>query len=127
MSPRVLCVEDDFETREFMSLLLTNYDVTFVISRAEAVQKAREDGFALILMDIYLIDGSGVDACTEIRTFDKKTPILFFTGDSNFTETSALEIGAQGAVHKATKDFVPELDRRVREFVQSAAHASNSH
>ena len=67
-------------------------------------------------MDYRLPDGTGEEACRLIRYFDQKTPILFITGVSTFTETRARSIGAQGTLKKASPTFIDELRHRTLEL-----------
>lgn len=45
----------------------------------DAITKAKEFNFDLILMDIHMPGISGIEATTAIRSFDKKTPIIALT------------------------------------------------
>ena len=113
---KILCVEDDPDVCPMLQTLLPEFELTSVATKAEAVQKAREEKFALIFMDYRLPDGTGEEACRLIRYFDHKTPILFITGISSFTETKARSIGAQGTLKKASPTFIDELRHRTSEL-----------
>ena len=80
--PRILCTEDDADTREIINLILSNagYKVTCVGGSEEALQLARSKLFALYLVDSWLPDLSGIELTRKIREFDPTTPILFFSG-----------------------------------------------
>jgi CheY-like chemotaxis protein len=113
---KILCVEDDPDVCPMLQTLLPEFELTSVATKAEAVQKAREEKFSLIFMDYRLPDGTGEEACRLIRYFDHKTPILFITGISSFTETKARSIGAQGTLKKASPTFIDELRHRTSEL-----------
>jgi|SRR6478672_5241258 CheY-like chemotaxis protein len=113
---KILCVEDDPDVCPMLQTLLPDFELTSVATKAEAIQKAREEKFALIFMDYRLPDGTGEEACRLIRYFDNKTPILFITGVSSFTETKARSIGAQGTLKKASPTFIDELKHRTSEL-----------
>jgi CheY-like chemotaxis protein len=113
---KILCVEDDPDVCPMLQTLLPEFELTSVATKAEAVQKAREEKFSLIFMDYRLPDGTGEEACRLIRYFDNKTPILFITGVSSFTETKARSIGAQGTLKKASPTFIDELKHRTSEL-----------
>jgi CheY-like chemotaxis protein len=117
---RVLCVEDEPDTCELFSYVLTNFDIVVAGTKAKAVELARDDGFALILMDYYLPDGTGEEACEMIREFDKRTPILFVTASATFSEVRARSIGAQGALRKSNPQFIFELSERATELARTA-------
>jgi CheY-like chemotaxis protein len=113
---KILCVEDEPDTCRMLQVLLPEFELISASTKAEAVQMAREEQFALIFMDYRLPDGTGEEACRLIRYFDHKTPILFITGVSTFTETKARSIGAQGTLKKASATFIEELRHRTSEL-----------
>jgi CheY-like chemotaxis protein len=113
---QILCVEDEPDVCSMLQVLLPDFELISASTKAEAIQKAREQKFALIFMDYRLPDGTGEDACRMIRHFDQKTPILFITGVSTFTETKARSIGAQGTLKKASPTFIDELKNRTAEL-----------
>ena len=67
---RLLLVEDHPDTGRSMSLLLRSlgYQVTLVVSVAEALQTARAERFDLIVSDLGLPDGSGLDIMRQLRS-----------------------------------------------------------
>ena len=113
---RVLCVEDHPDTVRMLEILLPDFSFTAARTKAEAVELIRRDGFDLILMDYWLADGTGEEACHLIRNFDQRTPILFVTGSQAFTESKARAIGAQGTLKKASPTFIQELRARTAEL-----------
>lgn len=113
---RILCVEDEREACELVSFALRNYEVVSVGTKAEAIEMARNNCFSLILMDYWLPDGTGEETCNLIRSFDKRTPILFITGSPTFSETRARALGAQGTLKKAQPNFLQELEFRAFEL-----------
>jgi CheY-like chemotaxis protein len=116
---KILCVEDDPDVCPMIQALLPEFHLISAATKAEAVQKAREQQFAVIFMDYRLPDGTGEDACRIIRRFDQITPILFITGVNAFTETKARSIGAQGTLKKASATFIDELRQRTTELALS--------
>ena len=113
---RVLCVEDHPDTCELISHVLKEFEVISAKTKAEALEASRSEQFALILLDYHLPDGTGEEICHLIRDFDKSTPILFVTGSSQFSESRARSIGAQGSLHKHHPEFTEELLRRSRDL-----------
>lgn len=77
---RILCVEDNEDTCELLSLVLSEYDFTFAHSLAEAKSFIENDKFDLFILDNWLPDGNGLDFCRQIREFDKQTPIILISG-----------------------------------------------
>jgi two-component system response regulator DevR len=73
---KILIVDDHILFREGLVSMLSNYpDITIVGEAAsvrEAVQKALEFNPDLVLLDISLPDGSGIDALREILAQPEK-------------------------------------------------------
>ena len=113
---KILYVEDNKDTYEMAEILLSDFELIHVKTKAAAVKLVREGGFAVILMDYWLSDGNGDEACSEIRKFDRKTPILFITGSRGFTEAHAHSIGAQGILKKVSPTFTEDLKSNVTEL-----------
>jgi len=100
---RILCTEDDADTRDLIVLLLNchNCEVVTSTSSPESMHLARTQQFDLYLLDNWLPGSSGIDLCQELRRFDSKTPILFYSGAAyDKDKKQALESGAQGYLTK---------------------------
>ncbi len=70
-------------------------------TKADAVAQVRSLTPDLVLMDIRLPDGSGVDACREIRAVSPQTRILFLTSyTDDETVLAAILSGAHGYILK---------------------------
>lgn len=83
-SHRILCVEDDKDSLELLQFLLGNegFQVVSCLTSEEALQLAERNSFSAIVLDNRLGDISGVEICREIRTYDKQTPIIFYTASA---------------------------------------------
>ena len=79
---RVLCVDDDVDACEMLSLLLKSQriEVTCAQSAADAWLKIKAQCFDLYLLDAWLPKLDGFEFCRQIRQLDSKTPILFYSG-----------------------------------------------
>ncbi len=100
---RILYIEDHEDTRDFVALILEqeNYEVITAATMASGVGLASKQRFDLYLLDSRLPDGSGVDICRELRSFDQQTPILFYSAAAyEVDKKSAMECGAQGYLTK---------------------------
>jgi CheY-like chemotaxis protein len=102
-NPHVLYAEDDADTRELVSYVLTRNHcrVTLASDCEEALRLARSTEFDLCIVDNWMPGGSGIDFCKQLRQFDPRTPILFYSGaayDSDKQE--AFAAGAQGYLTK---------------------------
>ncbi len=113
-APRILFVDDHEDTRYLITHLLgaQGYEVEVAQSVEEGLQLARAGGFDLYLLDSRFADGSGTELCEGIRQFDKRTPIVFYSGDHPSRLRKALECDAQGFVLKPGFDaLTKELER----------------
>jgi DNA-binding response OmpR family regulator len=114
---RILCVEDDRDTRELMGVLLTTYGYEPVISTSvsAALEQISLGGFALCILDNWLGQSSGIDLCKRIRAHDQHTPIIFYSGAAYKTDIqNGLNAGAQAYVVKPDFEHLEEtIDRLV--------------
>ena len=100
---RILCTEDDADTRDLIVLMLNRHscDVVTSASPTESLHLARTQPFDLYLLDNWLPGSSGIELCKDLRGFDEKTPILFYSGAAyDKDKKQAQECGAQGYVTK---------------------------
>jgi two-component system, NarL family, response regulator DevR len=88
---RLLIVDDHKVVRLGLITMFSRHRgvqiVADVGTMAEAVEEARRLKPDVILMDVRLPDGSGIDACREIRTACPETQVLFLT---SFADDDAL-------------------------------------
>jgi two-component system, OmpR family, response regulator RegX3 len=116
---RILCVEDDDDTCEMLTLALqmSGYEVVSAQTFADAITKALSSEFDAYILDSRLPDGSGVDLCKEIREFNSHTPILFYSADAYPKEIEeAMSAGAQAYMVKPIDPM--EVERNIRELLQ---------
>jgi two-component system response regulator DevR len=102
---RLLIVDDHDILRYGLRALLGANEAIAVVGEADsveqAVERARELQPDVILMDAHLPDGSGIDACREIRSILPATRVLFLSGSSEEQAVfMAMVAGAQGHVSK---------------------------
>lgn len=122
LSPRVLFIEDDADTRELVSFVLTreNFEVVLATDSKEALLAAGAMSFELYLIDNWLPGESGVDLCKRLREFDRRTPILFYSGAAyEHDKRAAFAAGAQGYLTKPSE--LGELVQEVCQLIYKAA------
>ena len=80
--PRVLCVEDDEDSRAMLITLLRHalIQAQAVGTAVQAISSIQTEHFDLYLLESRLPDIDGSDLCRQMRAFDPDTPILFFSG-----------------------------------------------
>ena len=102
---RVLLVDDHEVIRVGLRTVLSqNHGLAVVgeaATMADAIEQAQKLCPDLVLMDVRLPDGSGVDACREILANRSDTKVIFLTSYSNDDSLlAAVLAGAQGYVLK---------------------------
>jgi len=123
MSKKILLIEDQPDIRKTLEYNLSRegYDVISTSSLAEGRNSLESNSFSLILLDLMLPDGSGLDLCREIKS-DKifsSIPIIILTAkDDEVDKVVGFELGADDYV---TKPFsVRELILRVKAVLKRA-------
>jgi DNA-binding response OmpR family regulator len=113
---RILCTEDDDDTREILRLLLElhGFEVRCAENSAQAISLATTEKFDLYLLDNWMPEVAGDLLCQKLREFDSITPILFYSGAATESEKAqAIASGAQGYVVKPAdpEDLIAEIRR----------------
>lgn len=101
--PRVLCVDDDEDSREMLSALLGTalIEAKTVGTAAQALSSIRAERFDLYLLDARLPDLDGFELCRRMRDLDPHTPILFFSGAAyEADKRKGIEAGANAYLIK---------------------------
>ena len=105
--PRVLCVDDDEDSRVMLTTLLrlALIEAKAVGTAAQALSLIQSERFDLYLLDSRLPDLDGFELCRRMRALDLDTPILFFSGAAYETDKKkGIDAGADAYVVK------PDLD-----------------
>ncbi|MHC1742550.1 MAG: sigma-54-dependent transcriptional regulator [Syntrophobacteraceae bacterium] len=102
-SSNILIVEDDPMTSRLLSDILgrTGYQATVACSIQEGLASAQGEDYDLILLDVGLPDGSGLDALPQFVSTHSAPEVIIITGagDSNGAEL-AIRTGAWDYVQK---------------------------
>jgi DNA-binding response OmpR family regulator len=75
---KILLVEDDRDLSETIKEYLKDYEIDIADDGEEAIKKAYENNYDLIILDIKLPKVDGFSVAQEIRKI-KSTPIIFLT------------------------------------------------
>ncbi len=110
---RVLIVDDDPELAELVErALVRDGHVTTVAASVEAAREALLDPQDVVVLDIGLPDGSGVELCRELRRAERAEPVLLLTAQSAVAQrVEGLNAGADDYLVKPFA--VAELRARV--------------
>ena len=103
----ILVVDDEKDIRILMQQWLTEsgHAVVAAASGTAASDAMKQRQFDLVVTDVLMPDGDGVDLINEVRTMQPATRILAISGGGRYTEGSdylvlAKGIGAHAAVLK---------------------------
>ena len=129
MSQKILIIEDEPDIRKTLEYNISRegYHVVSASSLLEAKSQIESDSFSLILLDLMLPDGSGLDLCREIKSDKEKSsiPIIILTAkDDEVDKVVGFEIGADDYV---TKPFsVRELILRMKAVLKRGEKKSDN-
>ncbi len=118
----VLIVDDEPDIRELLEITLTRMGVSALSAEdlATAQQTLQEQHFDLVLTDMHLPDGSGIDLIRTIQERWPQTPVAVITAYGSMeTAITALKAGAYDFISK------PVDLTRLRELVQHALRLSS--
>jgi two-component system response regulator DevR len=118
---RLLVVDDHEVVRQGLVALLVRRPNLHVVAEAgtvaEAIEAARRFQPDLVIMDVRLPDGSGIEACREIREERPETRVVMLTSyPDEDAVLSAIVAGASGYLLKQVRarDLVDALERVAR-------------
>jgi DNA-binding NarL/FixJ family response regulator len=105
---RIMLVDDHDVVREGLKTLLTRREGFQVIAQAgtvaDAITEADRAQPDVIVMDVRLPDGSGIEACREIREARPETKVVILTSYADDDAVfAAILAGASGYVLKQTR------------------------
>ncbi len=115
---RVLIVDDEPETLKYVgaNLRARGYDVVTASDGTEALKKAEEDVFDLVLLDITMPGPDGFAVCQALRRQSTVPIIMLSARGQEKDKVRALDLGADDYI---TKPFgVDELMARVRSVLR---------
>jgi DNA-binding response OmpR family regulator len=121
MSPRVLIIDGDPAFRRELRSNCEQYGYSVIEAETanDGVREFEERAPNLVLLEAVLPDGSGLDACRNIRRSDPKVPILMVsTRGEEIDVVVGLEIGADDYVVKPVR--MRELLARIAAHLRKA-------
>ena len=117
MDTTILVVDDDEAIRELVREFLSELEVPPTVVEAGTVEEAmarfEADAPDLMLLDMRLPDGDGLDVLARIRASGATTPVVVITADSSSSRTIRAVQG--GAWDYLVKPLEPETVRMVVE------------
>jgi two-component system, OmpR family, response regulator QseB len=112
---RLLLLEDDLQLGKALQAALaqSEFQTVWVRRVQEAKALLETDGFTVVLLDIGLPDGSGLDVLRWLRTKSFTVPVLMLTArDAVEDRIQGLDMGADDYMPKPFA--IPELISRIR-------------
>lgn len=102
MKDLILIIEDDPPLAEGLTRALTyeNHTADFCQSIAAAREKLKRNSYSLLLLDINLPDGSGLDFLVELKQVYRVPIILLTANDMETDIVTGLEAGADDYITK---------------------------
>ena len=109
MGNTIIAVDDEVETREFVSTVLEEYGYTPILAEngEEAMELIRKNKPNLVIMDILMPKQSGIKMYRELKKSEslKDVPVIIYSGIPRRTL-----LRAQAAMSETEGENVPEPD-----------------
>jgi DNA-binding response OmpR family regulator len=100
VSARILLVDDDTNILETAKDILEDagFEITTAVSVATALECLRTTPIGVIITDLNLPDGTGLDLAEKARSLGNRVPILLMTGQAEGAEPAGLAARQNGIV-----------------------------
>jgi DNA-binding NtrC family response regulator len=118
----VLLIDDHAAIRETLAEVLTDLNAHVVVAenQARALAQLAARDFDLVLSDLMLPDGSGMEVLAQSKKKSPATPVIMITGHGSID--NAVEATRRGAYEYLTK---PVDLNKLRVIVKNALHLAN--
>ncbi|TAL23177.1 MAG: response regulator [Nitrospirae bacterium] len=103
---KILIADDDLEVRTTLSELLeiAGYYTEIAVSGREAIKKAADEDFDVVLLDLVMPDMSGIEALTELKRIRPKAKVIMISGFATIANAvDAMKKGASDYIDKPYK------------------------
>lgn len=126
INKRLLIVDDDSEIRELLTfdIAQSGYIVDSAQDGAEGLNKALENNYDLILLDVMMPKMSGYEVCKNIRLAKPNVPILLLTAKGTIEDkTQGFNCGADDYLIKPFE--IQEVLLRIRALLRRGETSQN--
>lgn len=118
---QILVIDDEEPIRKLLARIieLEGYKVATASCCNDALQQLRKQYFDVILCDVFLPDGNGVDFIFEIKKYSKDSAIILLTAHGNIQDgVQAIKNGAFDYITKGddNRKIIPTINRAVDEI-----------
>jgi DNA-binding response OmpR family regulator len=125
MNTSVLLIDDDVKLCELLKTYLSGHGYTLAVSNTvkDGLRQLRGQDYDVVLLDIMLPDGDGLEVCKRIRA-DSSVPVIMLTArGADEDKIIGLELGADDYL---AKPFNPrELVARMKAVLRRKGAATN--
>lgn len=123
---KVLIVEDDHQISKSLSINLRHdgHEVVVATTIGEGWRQHSQKRFDIILLDVNLPDGSGIELCQRIRSSNSEVPIIFLSARTDEeTVVRGISIGGNDYIRKPFG--IDELKARIKKIVRGTQKLTN--
>lgn len=118
---QILVIDDEEPIRKLLARIieLEGYKVLTASCCSDALQQLRKQQFDVILCDVFLPDGNGVDFIFEIKKYSNDSAIILLTAHGNIQDgVQAIKNGAFDYITKGddNRKIIPTINRAVDEI-----------
>jgi two-component system phosphate regulon response regulator OmpR len=102
-TPQILVVDDDHEIRKLLARYIESQGLRVLLASScrELKERLATHQIDLVVLDVMLPDGSGLDMCRDLRAQRSKVPIILLTAlKEDVDRIIGLEIGADDYLGK---------------------------
>jgi len=123
MQIRILVVDDEKETGDYLQLLLTKagYEVVALTDPTQVMDRLRAEDFHLVILDMMMPQMSGTELLEKIRGYDSDIAVIVATAHPA-VEPEELLAAVESALSKKglSKDPEAELHRAIGRTIREA-------
>ena len=129
MQIRILVVDDEKETGDYLQLLLSKagYEVVALTDPTQVLDRIRAEDFHLVILDMMMPQMSGTEVLEKIRSFDSDIAVIVATAHPAVdTAVASLKAQASDYVKKPVEpeDLDPTLACEATNLSRSSAISS---
>ena len=103
---RILVVDDDPSVADLMMRFLQphGYEVDAAFSGGQAVGMLQANAYDLVVSDVRMPNGSGIDVLRELQKAPARIPVVLMSADMNGAKAQAKMLGAEAFLPKPYSD-----------------------